>query len=276
MRAHVRPAFMALLVGASLAAGGEAAKGAEPSIARLIERLGSEDPAARQEAMEALAARGEEATEALEKAREAPDPEVRWRAAEALHRIRWRISPEVAARIGDLMHDFRARSVAERERICHDLAMAGLDRAVPTLTRILKTDPSRTVRQGAARALVLLGDPGLEALLEAGAKTEGLERYTVAVHIHLGNSYLERKEFEKALQHYRRALEAEPDDSIAHYNVACVYAQTKELEKALDALERAVECGYRDLEWMEKDPDLDNLRELPRYKALVKKLQGTE
>lgn len=265
-----------LLAAMGLAPAGEARPAPEPSVAELVARLRSEDPAARQAAMEALAARGQEATGALEKASEAPDPEVRWRAAEALHRIRWRISPELAERIGDLMHDFQARSVAERERICHDLAMAGLDQAVPTLTRILKADSSRTVRQGAARALVLLGDPGLEALLDAGVKTEGLERYTVAVHIHLGNSYLERKEFEKALQHYRRALEAEPNDSIAHYNVACVYAQTQELEKALDALERAVECGYRDLEWMEKDPDLDNLRGLPRYKALVKKLQGTE
>ena len=246
---------------------------AEPTPDQLVARLGSESFAVREKAFQALVEMGEKAIGALEKAKKSENPEVRLRAARALSRIRWHVGPKLAARIGDLMDDFATLPVGERERVCRDLAMVGLDAAVPTLKKILTTDPSPAVRQAAARALVLVGDEGLAALLEAGVQTKNLDPFTVAVRIHLGNSYLDRGEFDKALEQYRRALEIEPDNSIAHYNVACTYSRMKRIKEALDALERAIECGYRDVEWMEKDSDLDNLRDTARYKALVRRLR---
>ncbi|HUT32226.1 MAG TPA: HEAT repeat domain-containing protein [Planctomycetota bacterium] len=260
----------AWLLAPLLAGAGEKAR--EQSPAKLIERLGDTSCAARDEAFEALVALGEKAVPALQKAEKHPDAEVRLRAATALHRIHWQIGPKLAARIGDLMHAFERRPIGDREMVCRDLAMVGLSDSVPTLKRVLATDPSNAVRQAAARALVLLGDEGLAALLEAGVKTDGLNPYTVAVRIHLGNSHLERSEYDKALEQYKKALELEPKNSIALYNVACTYSRMKKLEEALDALERCIEAGYRDVGWMEKDPDLDNLRDEPRYKALVRRL----
>jgi tetratricopeptide (TPR) repeat protein len=247
-----------------------------PDPAKLIEQLGDESCAVRDRALEALVALGGRATEALRKAEKHPDQEVRWRAAAALRRIQWQINPKLAARVGDLMDDFEKRPLGDREMICRDLAMVGLSDAVPTLKRVLTSDPSKAVRQAAARAMILLGDEGVAALLEAGVKTDGLNPYTVAVRVHLGNSFLERGEYEKALEQYKRALEVEPKNSIAHYNVACTLARLKKVDEALDALERAVQCGYRDFDWMEKDADLDNLRESPRYKALVRRLREDE
>ena len=240
---------------------------------KLIEQLGSDSPAARDKALDALVAMGDKTKDALSAALKHKDPEVRWRAAEALHRIRWRLSPKLLAGIGDLMDRFETRSVAEREMICRDLALGGLADAVPTLKQIVTTDKSPAVRQAAARALVLLGDAGLKALLDAGVKLKGLERYTVSVRIHIGNSYLERGEYEKALAEYGKAKEIEPKNSIVHYNIACTYSEMKKIDAALDALELAVACGYEDVEWMEKDEDLDNLRDHPRYKAIVRKLR---
>ena len=256
-------ACLLLLAGSARAAG----------TARLVERLGSDSPAARDEALEALVAMGEKANEALAAAREHADPEVRWRAAVALHRIRWRLSARLLAGIGDIMDGYESRPRAEREMICRDLVLGGLADAVPTLKQILATDKSRAVRQAAARALVLLGDEGLQALLDAGVQLKGLERYTVSVRIHIGNAYLERGEYDKALVEYGKAGELEPKNSIVHYNIACTYAEMEKIDPALDALETAVECGYEDVDWMEKDEDLDNLREHPRYKALVKALR---
>ncbi len=245
----------------------------KPSAEELVARLGHEDFAARQKALEALVAMGEGAVEALEKARGSADAEVRWRASRALARIRWRVSAKLAAKIGDLMDGFERLPVAEREKVCRDLAMVGLDEAVPTLKEVLKSDRSPAVRQAAARALILVGDEGLAALLEAGVQADRLNPFTVAVRIHLGNSYLDRGELEKALDQYQRALAIEPNNSIAHYNVACTYSRMRRIKEALDALERAVECGYRDVEWMEKDSDLDNIRDAERYKALVRRLR---
>jgi len=250
---------------------------AEPSVDDLVAQLGAESFRTREEAMESLVAKGDAAVEALRKAVENTDAEVRTRAQRALHRIHWRISRQLADRIGDLMYRFETRSVGERDAICRDLAAVGRVDAVPTLTQILKTDPSLVVRQGAAKGLVLLGDVGLEALLDAGVQMEGLNPYTVAVRIHLGNKHLEAKKFDQALVHYRRALALEPRNSIAHYNIACTYAQMPgKIEDALTALRKSIDCGYRDVDWMEKDPDLDSLRDLPRYKAMVKELREQE
>ncbi len=250
-----------------------AEKAQDQDIPKLIERLGDPSGPVRAQALDALVALGDKAVPALKQAEKHRDPEVRWRAAEALRRLHWQIAPKLAARIGELMAGFEKRPVGEREMVCRDLAMVGLSDSVPTLKRILTTDPSNAVRQAAARALVLLGDEGLAALLEAGVKTDGLNPYTVAVRIHLGNSYLERSEYEKALDQYKKALELEPKNSIVLYNLACTYSRMKKVEDALDALERCVEAGYRDVEWMEKDADLDNLRAEARYKALVRRLR---
>ena len=269
VRPLIRLACAACLLGASVAA----EKAAELPPAKLVERLGDPSFAVRSEATEALIALGDRAVEALRQAGKSPDADVQSRARIALHRIQWQIGQRLAERIGDLMAGFGKRPVGEREMVCRDLAMVGLNDAVPTLKRILASDTSKAVRQAAARALVLLGDEGLAALLEAGVKTEGLNPYTVAVRVHLGNSYLERGEYEHALDQYRRALEIEPKNSIAHYNVACSYARMKKVDEALDALELAVKHGYRDVGWMEKDADLDNLRDAPRYKALVRRLR---
>ncbi len=259
----------------SAATAPDAAKGSElPNRpAPLIERLGHRSAAVRDAALEALVALGREAVPALEQARDHPDAETRWRVHQALHRIRWRIGPTLAKRIADLMHDFEAQPRGRRELICRDLAMVGRGAAVPTLTRILKDDPSQAVRHAAARALVMLGDEGLAALLDAGVDTEGLNLYTVSVRIHLGNSFLDKGKLEKALEQYRLGLEAEPTNSIAHYNIGCTYARMGRNADALDALQRAVDHGYRDADWMRKDSDLETLREAPRFKALLDRIR---
>jgi tetratricopeptide (TPR) repeat protein len=266
-----RLCLAAWLLAPLLAAAAEKPQDQDP--AKLVERLGDPSCAARDEALEALVALSDKAIPALQIAEKSPDAEVRFRARVALRRIHWAIGPKLAPRIGDLMDAFDKRPVGDREFICRDLAIVGLSDAIPTLKRILTTDKTAAVRQAAARALVLLGDEGLTALLEAGVKTDGLNPYTVAVRVHLGNSYLERAEYEKALEQYKKALEIEPKNSIALYNVACAYSRMKKIEEALDALDRCVDAGYRDVGWMEKDPDLDNLRDEPRYKTIVQRLR---
>jgi serine/threonine-protein kinase len=42
-----------------------------------------------------------------------------------------------------------------------------------------------------------------------------------------------------------------------------------ELARGLDALRRAIAAGYRDVHWMRRDPDLNPLRALPEFQALL-------
>ena len=76
---------------------------------------------------------------------------------------------------------------------------------------------------------------------------------------------------EKGLDWAKRALAMDPDDSMILYNVACVYSHARELDLALDCLEKSISGGMAHKEWIEHDTDLDPLRELPRFKALLKK-----
>jgi hypothetical protein len=41
----------------------------------------------------------------------------------------------------------------------------------------------------------------------------------------------------------------------------------------MQALEKAIELGYRDFNWLAKDPDLKNLRAQPAYGELKEKIR---
>jgi adenylate cyclase len=49
-----------------------------------------------------------------------------------------------------------------------------------------------------------------------------------------------------------------------------------ETEKAIDCLERAVDLGGSWLSWGENDPDLNSLREHPRFKLLLERLRTAD
>ena len=80
---------------------------------------------------------------------------------------------------------------------------------------------------------------------------------------------LELGQTEKGLQWLRRAEESDPDDALNMYNVACAYAYTSEIEKAIDCLEQSINKGMAQMDWITHDTDLDNLRDHPRFKALL-------
>jgi non-specific serine/threonine protein kinase len=70
----------------------------------------------------------------------------------------------------------------------------------------------------------------------------------------------------------RRALEIAPDDTMLLYNVACIFSLAGETGEALGCLERAVQRGFAHKPWLERDSNLDPLRDDPRYRALLDRL----
>lgn len=80
---------------------------------------------------------------------------------------------------------------------------------------------------------------------------------------------------EEAFDSLEHALTVAGDDAAVLYNVACVYSLGGQSEKALDMLEKSFEAGLSDPEWMEQDSDLDNLRDDPRFSALLKKMRAS-
>ncbi|MCL7969134.1 MAG: tetratricopeptide repeat protein [marine benthic group bacterium] len=66
-----------------------------------------------------------------------------------------------------------------------------------------------------------------------------------------------------------RALMIDPADAGVRYNVACLFALQEEPERAIECLEEAIAAGFGNREWISQDPDLEALRDQPRFQALV-------
>ena len=78
---------------------------------------------------------------------------------------------------------------------------------------------------------------------------------------------------EEAFQWANKSLELYPDDTGVLINGACLFAKDGNIQKALDILEKVFGKGFGKKEWIEHDPDYDNLRNEPRFQALIEKLQ---
>ena len=83
---------------------------------------------------------------------------------------------------------------------------------------------------------------------------------------------LQNKEFDAAEKIYLRIVKAMPRDNIALYNLACLYSLTSKKEKALKYLKMSVKAGFTNAGHMQTDTDLDNIREMEKFKELIKEL----
>lgn len=71
----------------------------------------------------------------------------------------------------------------------------------------------------------------------------------------------------------RRAREIDPEETCTLYNTACLRATQGRSGEALDLLEQAARSGYRHRAWAEHDPDLAPLRQHPRFRALLDRME---
>ncbi len=95
-------------------------------------------------------------------------------------------------------------------------------------------------------------------------------------------------EWKEAVAFAKERADLFPHDRVYPYNLACVYSRAIEtirkqmpgLEEqqtilelegdAIAGLKKAISQGFRDFSWMQKDPDLAAIRELPAFKQLIK------
>ena len=106
--------------------------------------------------------------------------------------------------------------------------------------------------------------------------TELLERYPDYVDVLrvFGNLLTKHGQYEHGLEVDRRLVRLRPQYAIAHYNLACSYCLLGKHELALQELRRAFELGYDDFTFLNKDNDLEGLREDRRYKTLIREFAG--
>jgi tetratricopeptide (TPR) repeat protein len=227
--------------------------------------------------------------------------------------LEWRVRPRTYARIGIDFASYRELSFRERRQKVFDYARLAREEAVPTLRAIVEEEalePSFFVKLAAAKALAGLRDLwGYNVLLakhpDMTVKKPEVSRelaiirayelirersyrdavdelrrvldedpFNFRANYHIAFAYLLLKDYAKAIHHFEVARRREPADELTLYNLACAYAlhggRTKE---ALAALAASVASGFDDPEHIEKDPDLDSLRNEPEYRDLIERMK---
>jgi tetratricopeptide (TPR) repeat protein len=89
----------------------------------------------------------------------------------------------------------------------------------------------------------------------------------------LGDHYTQRGRFQQGLKVDKRLSRLEPGNPLVFYNLACSYSLIGQVELSATALEKALSLGYRDFNWLAKDPDLRRLRKHPLYRSIRDKIR---
>src|SRR6266704_1386169 len=124
-------------------------------------------------------------------------------------------------------------------------------------------------------SLMRLGQPEASALLRQ-RHTRVLEQQIQLVpedaraRVLLASNYASTGEKTAAIRELQIATALRPNDSNILYNAACVYGLFGEKQEALDSVRKAIAAGYKNFDWIVRDPDLTCLRDDPEFARLLK------
>ena len=89
----------------------------------------------------------------------------------------------------------------------------------------------------------------------------------------LAQAHTRLGDFERGLALDRHLTRLLPEDPTVRYNLACSLALTDRTLESLETLEHSINLGYDDPAYLVQDEDLVNLRELPRFQEIVRRLR---
>ena len=128
----------------------------------------------------------------------------------------------------------------------------------------------QTDRQAAAQKFYQEGKWAKSAVAYEGLVKE--EPANALFWSRLGSSYINLKEYKKAVDSYEHAVAIRKNPTVM-YNLACAYARLENVGKSLDWLALAAENGFGQPATMVNDDDLAAVRSEPRFKTILAKVQ---
>ena len=85
----------------------------------------------------------------------------------------------------------------------------------------------------------------------------------------LAHIYTRAGQIDSGLKMDRKLVRLDPEDSTAHYNLACSLSLKGRNAEAVKVLRTAISLGYKDFDWMRHDPDLSGLVEYSGFQQLL-------
>jgi Zn-dependent protease len=144
-----------------------------------------------------------------------------------------------------------------------------LPRAIPVIEYSYPASPSPELNYTFADALIAAGR--FREASELIARQQN-PKYAAAAYAALQTAAFYSGDYDLSSEAGRQALEQTKEPTIA-YNIACAEARAGRADEALVWIERAVEMGYRDVEAMVSDSDLETLRSRPEFEAICDRLR---
>ncbi len=145
-----------------------------------------------------------------------------------------------------------------------------------TSSRWLETIQSRSMPQKRSARSKKLTRKEVRDLDVKIAFLEGIvardPQYIEALQV-LGDHCTQRGLFARSLKVDQQLSRLEPRNPLVFYNLACSYSLNQEFSLAAAALENALTLGYRDFNWLARDPDLRPLRQHPLYRSIQDKIR---
>lgn len=83
-------------------------------------------------------------------------------------------------------------------------------------------------------------------------------------------------EYDKAIEMMDSIIARNEDRAGSYYDAACLYARMGQKAKALEYLEKSLELGYRRFAHIDRDQDMDPIRDMEAFKALIQKYNKSE
>jgi non-specific serine/threonine protein kinase len=124
---------------------------------------------------------------------------------------------------------------------------------VNSLGALGKTDAKRNIRH---RVIQALENQLREVPEDARAR------------ILLAANYAEEGREDDAMREANLAMLLRPNEATVLYNAACTFCSIKKKAEAMDALSKAWRAGFRDPDWVRRDPDLALLHGEPEFEKL--------
>jgi tetratricopeptide (TPR) repeat protein len=90
----------------------------------------------------------------------------------------------------------------------------------------------------------------------------------------LAQLYTLNRQYDAGLKLDRKLVRLCPEDPTVHYNLACSLALKQRYADALKVLKVAVALGYRSIDWMLQDADLQGLHSKQKFRDWLVQLRN--